>query len=81
MCGSSLLGVDSTNHLCSIVERLLSLEGSLDRRSVTWLPVIPWHMTLVYLLTQTLGTVLVLNMRVKTLLSMVNISISIHEQI
>jgi len=36
----------------------------------------PWHMTLVYLLTQTLGTVL--NMRAKALLSMIqSINISL----
>ena len=52
-----LLGVDSSDHLGVVVEGLLGLEGSLGRIMGTWLPVIPWQMTLVFLLTQTLAPV------------------------
>ena len=45
-----LLGVDSSDHLGVVVEGLLGLEGSLGRIMGTWLPVIPWQMTLVFLL-------------------------------
>jgi hypothetical protein len=65
--GAGFLWVDSSDHLRAVVKGLLSLEGSLNGASSTWLPVIPWQMTLVYLLTQTLGAVL--NMLLKTLLS------------
>ena len=51
------LGVDSSHHLGVVVEGLLGLEGSLSRTSGTWLPVMPWQMTLVFLLTQTLAPV------------------------
>lgn len=72
MLGSCFFGVDSSDHLSLVVECLLSLEAALGDAIVTWLPVIPWQMTLVCLLTQTYGAVEVENMRVKTLLSMVN---------
>lgn len=67
MSGSSFLGIDSSDHLRLVIQRLLRLEGSLRGGSNTWLPVIPWQMTLVCLLTQTLGAVL--NMRENTLVS------------
>jgi len=57
MSSTCFFRVDSSNHLCSIVEGLLSLESSLSESRPTWLPVIPWQITLVCLLTQTLGTV------------------------
>jgi hypothetical protein len=72
MFGSCLFGVNSSDHLCFVIECLLSLEAALGEFRSTWLPVIPWQMTLVCLLTQTLGAVDVENMWVKTLLSMVN---------
>ncbi len=71
MGGSCLLGIDATDHLSVIFEGLLGLVGSLDERGDTWLPVMPWQMTLVCLLTQTLGAVL--NMREKTLLSIMDL--------
>ena len=55
--GACFFGIDTSNHLGVIVECLLSLEGSLNKRDDTWLPVIPWQMTLVCLLTQTLAPV------------------------
>ena len=57
MSGSSFFRVDATDHLGFVFEGLLGLEGALDEGRGTWLPVIPWQMTLVCLLTQTLGTV------------------------
>jgi len=54
---SCFLGVDSSDHLGVVVEGLLSLEGSLSGGSGTWLPVMPWQMTLVFLFTQTLAPV------------------------
>jgi hypothetical protein len=71
MSGSCLLGIDSSDHLRAVVEGLLGLEGALRDGRGTWLPVIPWQMTLVCLLTQTLGAVL--NMREKTLLSIMDL--------
>ena len=68
MGASGLLGVDSADHLGVVFEGLLGLVGALGGEGSTWLPVMPWQMTLVCLFTQTLGVVL--NMRVKTLLSM-----------
>lgn len=57
MGGSCLFGVDSSDHLGAVVECLLGLESSLSGQRSTWLPVMPWQMTLVCLLTQTLGAV------------------------
>ena len=57
MGGSCFFGVDTSNHFSMVVECLLSLEGSLSGMMDTWLPVIPWQMTLVFLLTQTLAPV------------------------
>jgi hypothetical protein len=57
MCGTCFFRIDSSNHLCSVVKGLLSLESSLSDDRPTWLPVIPWQITLVCLLTQTLGAV------------------------
>ena len=57
MSGSCFFGVDSADHLCVIIECLLGLEGALGEVGVTWLPVMPWQMTLVCLLTHTLGAV------------------------
>jgi hypothetical protein len=55
-----------------ILEGLLGLVGALRGRRGTWLPVMPWQMTLVYLLIQTLGVV-ELNILARVLLSiMVN---------
>ena len=57
MSRSGFLRVDSADHLSAVVKSLLGLEGALDELKGTWLPVTPWQMTLVCLLTQTLGAV------------------------
>lgn len=57
MSASCLFGVDTADHLGVIIEGLLGLEGALGEMGSTWLPVMPWQMTLVCLLTQTLGAV------------------------
>lgn len=69
MGGSCLFGVDSSDHLCFVVEGLLCLVGALDEGRCTWLPVMPWQMTLVCLLTHTLGAVE--NRLLHTLLSII----------
>ncbi len=75
MGGSCLFRIDTSHHLGVIVESLLGLESSLDERISTWLPVIPWQITLVFLLTHTLGVVL--NIDVITLENMIDVNIYI----
>jgi hypothetical protein len=75
--GAGFFGVDAADHFGMVVQCLLGLEGALGEGGVTWLPVIPWQMTLVCLLTQTLGTVE--KKFFTTLLNMTNkISVSRH---
>jgi uncharacterized membrane protein YeaQ/YmgE (transglycosylase-associated protein family) len=55
-----------------VFEGLLGLVGALSGEGGTWLPVMPWQMTLVYLFTQTLGAVVLNNLERVLLSIMVN---------
>jgi hypothetical protein len=55
VCRAGLLGGDAAHHLGAVLEGLLGLEGALSQIGGTWLPVMPWQITLVCLFTHTYG--------------------------